>query len=178
MKRILLDTNIYGQLVEDDILLLELSNLVPDIFVIYGMPLIRKELRQISTKVIVEGKSKRNMVLIAYDSFVRKDNHTLHVNEFVLLLAHKYFEEYKKRGGTFSHDEMFSDFTIVACASLHNLDVVISDDKRTMLSDKAKEAYKTINEEKQFRTPQFYMYGQFKEVVRRFTNVHSANSIE
>ena len=98
MKRILLDTNIYGTIVEDQTVLLELPSLIPTAFVVYGMPLIRKELRQISTKVTVEGRSKR--------------------------------------------------------------------------------AYNAVNQEKQFRTPEFYVYEKFKELVRRIANVHSASSNE
>ena len=178
MKRILLDTNVYGKIVEEQSFLMDLSHLVPVEFVIYGMPLIRKELRDLSSKVTLEGHSKRNMVLIAYDKFIKKENHSLKTNEFILLLAHKYFESYKKIGGAFSHDEMLSDFTIVACATLYQLDVVVSDDKRTMLSDKARQAYELINKEKQFRTPEFYLYEKFKEIIRGLSNVRSANSSE
>ncbi len=170
MKRILLDTNVYGRLVEDPSLFEKLILLVPHTYVIYGTSLIRKELRDVSNRITLDGKNKRIMLLQAYNSFVRKENHNLEINDFVILLANKYFEEYKKKGGVFSIHELLSDFTIVACASLHNLNVVVSDDKRTMLSEKAKAAYITVNQLHQFRTPSFYFYNQFKEEVRRMLN--------
>ena len=141
MKRVLLDTNIYGT------------------------SLIRKELRDVSAHLTFDGKNKRIMLLQAYSSFVRKENHNLEINDFVILLANKYFEEYKKQRGTFSINELLCDFTIVACASLHNLDIVVSDDKRTMLSEKAKQAYAEVNRVHQFRSPFFYVYDQFKKEV-------------
>ncbi|MBI5072388.1 hypothetical protein HZA99_01070 [Candidatus Woesearchaeota archaeon] len=176
MKRVLMDTNIYGRLIEDPLFLEVFSKVVPHDFVVYGTPLIRKELREIPTSLKIEEKSKRNTALLTYDSFVRKDNHTLQINEFIMLLAHKYFEEYKRQGGSFSLHELLSDFLLVACASLHKLDLVVSDDKRTMLSEKAKIAYSIINENQQFRTPSFYNYNNFKQEVWRVANVSAPNS--
>ncbi len=168
MKRILLDTNVYGLLIFDRPFVDKLQILVPSFFVVYSTSLIRKELRDISKNAKAEGRSKRNLVLSVHDSFIRKPNHMLEINEFVLLLAHKYFEEYKKKGGTFSHDEMFSDFTLVACATLYSLNIVVSNDNRTMLSEVAKKAYHIVNSNIRFNTPQFYTYNSFREYVRRF----------
>lgn len=79
MKRILLDTNIYGRLIEDPLLFEKLTLLVPDTYVIYGTSLIRKELRDVSAHLTFDGKNKRIILLQAYNSFVRKENHNLEI---------------------------------------------------------------------------------------------------
>jgi predicted nucleic acid-binding protein len=166
-RRILLDTNIYGRLIDDDAFLEYLSSLVPKTFVIYGSSLIRKELRDVSKNARKDGKSMRSAILSIYDYLVRKNHHSLEVNEFILLLSHKYVEAYRDYKGGCSLNEMFSDLQIVASATLYKLDVVVSDDKRTMLGTKAKKAYEKINKNYNFRTPKFYTYNSFKQLARR-----------
>ena len=168
MKRILLDTNVYGLLIFDRPFVDKLQVLIPSFFVVYSTSLIRKELRDISKDAKAEGRSKRNLVLSVHDSFIRKSNHMLEVNEFIILLANKYFEEYKKGGGALSIIEMLPDFTLVACATLYTLDLVVSNDNRTMLSGIAKRAYNVVNNKINFNTPTFYTYNSFREYVGRF----------
>lgn len=167
MKRVLLDTNIYGRLIEDRQFLVTLFSLVPDSFVVYGSSLIRKELRDVSKQVLFEGKHKRTLLLSVYDSFIKKKNHDLHITDLVVLIAHKYYDLYKNNQRVYSVEELLADFTLVALASLHGLDIVVSDDKRTMFSDKAKQAYNVVNSKYQFRTPTFYTFDSFKEYAKR-----------
>ncbi len=61
--------------------------------------------------------------------------------------------------------KIFNDFKIVACATLKNFDLIVSDDERTMKSQKAMEAYKTVNLEINRRNPTFYSY---KNLKRRY----------
>ncbi|MBI5001985.1 PIN domain-containing protein [Candidatus Woesearchaeota archaeon] len=165
MKRILLDTNVYGRLMEDKEFLSRLLILVPSFFVVYGSTIIRQELRDISKKAKFQGKSKRTFALSVYDAFIRKENHTLQNTDLILLIAHKYFEAYKQKKGSFSFDELLVDFTLVALASFHKLDLIVSNDKRTMVSDKAKAAFSQVNTQYQLRTPEFYTYENFKKYV-------------
>jgi len=72
MKRVILDTSVYGELVIDMQARRALVSLVPVKYVIYGTRIIRNELRAISKEAKVEGKSKRNLLLQLYDSFVKK----------------------------------------------------------------------------------------------------------
>ena len=166
MKRILLDTNVYGRLLEDKSFLRDFIMLVPCSFIVYGSSLVRKELRDLSANAKIEGKNKRILLLTIYDSLIRKENHSLHVTDVIILIAHKYFEEYKKNEGNLSLHEMLPDFTLIALASVHALDLVVSDDTRTMVSESAKKAYYTINQKYQFRTPSLYTYNKFKEYVK------------
>ena len=96
------------------------------------------------------------------------EKHILHIDDLVLLIAHKYFEAYKTKGGQLSLHELLSDFTLIALASLHKLDLVISDDRRTMLSENARQAYFEVNNKYNFHTPLLYNYNSFKEYTKRF----------
>lgn len=68
-KRILLDTNVYGILLEDKPFFDLFTSLVHSSFIIYGSALIRKELRDISSQAEFHGKKKRVLLLTIYDSF-------------------------------------------------------------------------------------------------------------
>ena len=80
-------------------------------------------------------------------------------------LADEYFKEYRNNGGGVGKKKIFNDFKIVACATLKNFDLVVSDDERTMKSSKAVEAYKTVNIKINRRTPTFHSY---KNLKRRY----------
>ncbi|MEK6921238.1 MAG: hypothetical protein AABX82_05105 [Nanoarchaeota archaeon] len=166
-ERILFDTNIYGLLLEDKEFFNIVTPLISSSFIIYGSPLICKELRDLSTQAEFKGKNKRILLLTIYDSIIRKENHNLHIDDLVLLIAHKYFERYKIGGGQLSIHELLSDFSLIALASLHKLDVVISDDKRTMFSEKAKQTYREVNRRYNFHIPILYNYNSFKEYTKR-----------
>ncbi len=60
---------------------------------------------------------------------------------------------------------MRTDFIIIACASLNNIDLVFSEDKKSMLGKYCIDAYKTINLQKNIRTPAFYTYKQLKRSI-------------
>jgi hypothetical protein len=52
---------------------------------------------------------------------------------------------------------------IVAEATISKLDIVVSDDNRTMLSEPAKRAYFSVNKEHNLFTPNFIGYSEFKK---------------
>ena len=101
---------------------------------------------------------------------MRKEKHVLKITQLVEIIAEGYYQKYKKLGGGLSHKEMINDFMIVACAALHGLDMVVSDDSRSMLSVSAKKAYKEVGLRYQLRTPQFIRYRYFKKNMKRFIN--------
>lgn len=161
-RRVLLDTNVYGVLFTD------LENIwIPDAIgekhiVVCGSTVIRQELRDIPKNMKVKDENLRNVTLGLYDAFVsQKRNYS--VTEFIERLAEKYSENYK---GTHSFGEMKSDFLIIATASLHNIDIVVSNDERTMTSEKAVEAYKITNEKFELRTPNFLNLDKFKKLLK------------
>jgi len=60
---------------------------------------------------------------------------------------------------------MINDFLIVACASKNNLDIIVSNDNITMLTENTIKAYKNINKILSLKTPRFIDYKEFKNIV-------------
>jgi len=81
-------------------------------------------------------------------------------------LAKKYFDHYRNLGGTYGWDTNIQiDFMIVACASFNGLDIVYSDDQRTMIGKTAMKAYQHINLNENLRTPYFLKY---EDLLKKF----------
>ena len=166
MKRILFDTSVYGELVTEPLLVKKIQDLGDkEQMVFYGNKIIRSELRKTSKDRKIENKKLRVLLLSLYDSLI-KDKHSLEITELIILIADKYFREYQKIRGGYGKDSIMNDFLIVACASLHNLDVLISNDEKSMLGDKAIIAYKKVNELLQLNNPYFVHYKEFKKEVQ------------
>ncbi len=165
-KRILFDTSVYGMLAKDDVvftLLMEKKKNVEVVF--YGCTLIRNELKDTPKQIRELNRSLRLHLLYLYDSLITKENHNLNVNDLVKLLAGKYMKEYKICGGSVGYDYMMNDFFIVALATIYQMDIVVSNDTRTMLSYSATEAYKRINKEQGMRNPMYLDYSLFKRKI-------------
>lgn len=162
MKRVLLDTSVYGELIKDLKVVDALAKGVPTEFVIYGTRVIRQELRAISKKVRIGKESKRKLLLSVYDLFVRKENHDLKETGIIETVAENYYATYRKVGGAASYRAIVGDFKIVACASVHRLDIVVSHDTASMLSVKALQAYELVNKNYRLQCPEFIPYVKFK----------------
>ena len=158
MKRLLLDTNIYGELVFDGEYI-SLKDKMPQRCVIHGFDVVRKELRDVPSKVKVYGHNLRISLLHVYDEITAK---SYSLTEEMSELAHQYYNTYRDLGGSKSEEQMFNDFTVVACASLHQIDIVVSEDNKSMLVENALKSYNLINEKQKIRTPEFIGYLQFK----------------
>ena len=158
MKRLLLDTNIYGELVFDADYS-QLKNKISQQCVIHGFDVVRKELRDVPKKIKVYNHSLRISLLHIYDEMIAK---SYPLTEEISRLAHQYYKMYRDLGGSKSQEHMFNDLTVVACASLHQIDIVVSEDNKSMLVENALKAYSLINEEQKIRTPEFIGYLQFK----------------
>src|SRR3989338_1530105 len=157
MLRILFDTNIFGNLLEEpDAGEIEDKIAEEKEFIVYDYHPIRREIRDIPTTTILS-KRTRGLLLSMYDRIT--GNHHLKDSDEILILAQEYFEQYRMRGGIHVwHTSIKVDFQIVACASFHGLDLVYSNDNKTLLSSYALEAYDTVNMKKNLRTPQFLKY--------------------
>ncbi len=163
MKRILLDSNIYGNLALENNPEAILENLQQKKeYAFYGIrELIRKELRQTPKNIVIPENVKLRLHLLhIYDAIVR--DHELPVNEKTYFLAEQYYQAYRIAGGKLGQDAIIKDFCIVACATQHHLDIVISDDSHSMLAEAAKKAYTLINTTLNLPTPAFYDYQEFK----------------
>ncbi|MBI2576801.1 hypothetical protein HYV84_06300 [Candidatus Woesearchaeota archaeon] len=168
MKRVMPDTNIYEfilRFVEKKVFE---QALLGGSIVFYGNAIIRKELREIPKveQQIVEGKMKslRNALLSLYDSMVGK--HHYEITSQMEELAGKYFTVFKELGGNAPWKELAADLTIVACASLHNLNLLVTEDAKTMTSDIALKSYRSVNKLFGFSTPSFIRFQEFKNLLR------------
>lgn len=166
MLRVIFDTNIYGKLAfEPDGPELEEKIRNEKEFLVYGYAPIRTEIRNIpkTTKL-----SQRNRLLLLqlYDKLT--GNHLLPNSAKVNHIAKKYYDYYRILGGGYSWETSIRiDFMIVACASIHGLDVIYSADNKTMSNKIAIKTYHHINSNENLRTPQFLNYA---ELLRKFRN--------
>ena len=159
MNRIMLDTSVYGKLVkEEDVLDKINKRCKTHEFMIYGTHLIRQELRATPRTVLHRSKKLRILLLNTYDSFIIKENQNLKFNKLIETLSEDYFLEYRKNKGNLSNEAMRNDF---------QLNVVVSDDEATMLSDKAIKSYAHVNKIYGMKDPQFKKYGEFKRELSR-----------
>jgi len=117
-KKILFDTNVYGQLIiGEDVEIILGKILLQKDCTYYGIRnLIRKELRDIPKGKKYFGKNVRVFALDVYDVIVGR--HELSMSSKIINLAEKYFEYYVQLGGNFSKNELITDMRIVACASI------------------------------------------------------------
>lgn len=162
MKRVILDTSVYGKLAEDpeltELLLQRLSKEI----VIYGNDTIKNELRETPKHVFHKGRNLRNILLSLYRAFLKKSRHDLSYNRLVETLAKDYLAEYRKRGGSVGERKIMNDMIIIATATIYRLDIVVSDDEKTMLSSLAVSAYRAVNKLYGLQNPLFKPYRTFR----------------
>jgi hypothetical protein len=164
MLRVIFDTNIYGRLAgEQDGPTLEERIRSEKEFIVYGYAPIRQEIRNIPKESKL---SQRNRILLLnlYDKIT--GNHLLPDSIRVNHLAKKYFDYYQRSGGGYSWQSSIKfDFMIVACASIHGLDIIYSADNKTMSNKTAIKTYDHINLKEYIRTPRFLKY---EDLVKQF----------
>jgi len=163
MKKIILDTNVYGRMAKETKPYEILNNIQSQhSLIFYGVrEVIRKEIRETPKDIrILNNKSLRMLLLSLYDSIVKE--HELRLNERVEFIAKRYYDLYKEFGGGTSISSIMNDFLIIACASVNNMDIVVSEDSRTMFSEHSLKAYTLINKTLNLRSPEFVDYNKFK----------------
>ncbi|MFH1225503.1 MAG: hypothetical protein V1676_06900 [Candidatus Diapherotrites archaeon] len=158
--RVMLDTNVYDSIISGNPT--EFSKAIKNSknVTVYGNKVIRGELRGIPMGHTSGGRSTRNWLLTTYDFIVGK--HNLEVGNVVRFLAMQYWESY--HGGQ-SFANIIDGFLIVACASIHKLDIVCSQDARTMKSGRCLRIYLAVNKRNGFYTPRFISFGEFKGLI-------------
>ncbi len=167
MRRIMLDTSIYGELIKDKEIMLDIVKLIPNELVVYGNKIIRNELKNTPRNIKEDKRSRRMLLLEIYDLFIMKERHNLKYNKIIEILSEDYFKEYKKQGGALSKLNIKNDFLIIAIATIHNLDIVVSKDEHSMLSEKSIKSYHITNNRYGLRNPNFEKYKDFKKRVMR-----------
>lgn len=168
MRKLLVDTCIYGELVVDkDLHLLQEAYGCSKEIVVYGYSLIRKELRATSKRKNYLNRNLRILLLSLYDSFVHErnlktDENTLHI------IAHHYYLTYRQLGGRLPESEIWNDYLIVACAAKKGMDLVVSNDHASLLSEFSLRAYTLVNQKLKLKNPQFIDYRGFKSLLLGF----------
>ena len=64
-----------------------------------------------------------------------------------------------------SKNKIIDDFIIVACATLRNLNIIVSEDEKSMLIENVIRSYNLVNDIIKKITPQFIGYEKFKEML-------------
>jgi len=157
--RVMLDTNIYGFIAVEKNPADILERIATSNAVVCGSTVIRGELRDTPKKKVVGRRKLRLRLLSSYDLLV-SDKRNYDVNELIQKIAAEYNENYK---GSSSWKELENDFLIVATASFHGLDLVVSEDEKTMKSAEAIKAYEKVNKKYELRNPEFIGFQAFKE---------------
>lgn len=165
MKRLLLDTNIYGEMVVDRALEKIREGIVNNnSLIIFGSNVVRSELRATPKKIKVEGSNLRIDLLNLYDYIVCE--RVVNITQDAEELAQHYYETYRKLGGAKGKSELKNDFLIVASASFKSMDIVVSDDEASMKAEHSLQAYSLVNSVKKLSNPNFINYKKFKELLR------------
>lgn len=163
MNRILFDTSVYGRLIYESEILQKIRDEYKQEFIIYGCSTIRKELKKTPKTIALGNKKVQILLLEVYDSFIIKENHDLKYNKLVKDLSEDYLREYKKNEGSLSEFSIKNDFIIIATATIYQLDIVVSGDKKSMLSEKAIKSYEKINSVYGLKNPKWREYENFKK---------------
>ena len=158
MKRLLLDTSIYGEIIFDGDGK-RLADGLKGKVVVHGFKIVRDELRQTPKSIIYDGNKIRLNLLSVYDDIIKK---SYELNKEIKELAEEYYKIYKELGGNKGREDMSNDLLIVACASINSIDIVASEDNKTLLSENALKAYKVVNEINNVRNPTFIGYLKLK----------------
>ena len=168
MKRVIFDTNIYGRMVENNELryVVEASE---NILTVYGSVIINRELRNYEgiTTLEFEGRTRklRSLLFEAYNLLVKDRIYPL--DDKTDRLAEGYFLAYQKFGGKKDQSSIINDFLIAAIASLHRLEIIYSDDSKTMKSEEAQKAYELVNSLHNLAAPQFKSYQELIKELKQ-----------
>ena len=163
IQKIILDTNIYGEIAKESTINLILEKISrQNLFTFYGIrDIIRKEVRDTPKNVKIAGKNLRILLLSLYDNII--NGHELILTDEIIFLSDRYYDAYKEFGGSKSKDNIIKDFLIVSCASIHGMDILVSNDNYTLLTENAVRSYQLMNKAKNINTPRFINYHEFKK---------------
>ena len=159
MKRILLDANIYGEIVIDPDIE-KIKGKIRNAGIIYGFRVIRNKMRATSKSRYAGNHGLRVSLLSLYDEVTRGKEFV--ITEEMKRIAQSYYSAYREFGGSKSFGSIGEDFVIIACASVHGIDIVVSDDEKSMLTENAVRAYRLVNGIAKKRMPDFIDYEEFK----------------
>lgn len=157
--RVVFDTCVYGCIaVDTDKSLIETILKKNNLFSIIGHRVIRRELNNAAKPI-------RNTLLHLYEGLISKELED--DSQKVEALAKEYHSTAKALGKEYfkSWNEMANDFKIIASASIHGIDVVYSNDDKTMLGKYCQKAYTIVNFQKKLRTPSLIPYKTLRQAL-------------
>ena len=163
MLRLIFDTNIYSTIAKNknskEIArkIKENNNLK-----IYGYKLIKEEIKETPKNLAYEGRKLRTLLINLYFQLIKEQYPE---SQNIKKLAEIYYKEFKKLGGKRSFNDLKNDFKIVACASIHKLDLIVSEDEKTLKGNIALKTYEEVNSRNSLRTPYFYSYKDLKKKI-------------
>ena len=128
--------------------------------IVYGFTVVRKELRDTPKNLVKKGRKFRSTLLKSYDALIQ--GHDLQLTKPVEALGEEYLTNYT---GDISKKKLRNDFLIVACATLNQLDILVSEDNHSMFSRKAIEAYNKVNSENGLKAPNFHSIKQLERLL-------------
>jgi len=163
MRRLLLDTNIYGEIIIDDNKV-EIADKLANhkSLIVYTNNIIKKELRNTPKRMRIGKINIRNDLMILFHNIAKKN---IEITPKMINIADSYYEAYREFGGSIGKAKIINDFRIVACASCASLDIVVSEDVVSMLIENSVRAYKLINNSNNLRTPKFINYNDLKRML-------------
>ena len=176
-KTYILDTNVYGEIIIEKNSEKIIDKIDRDTSLyIYGISIIEKELKSTPKEIKYQNKLLKKAVLLLYKSLIDENIKLFPLSEH---LANEYYKEFDKLRNSkkyasldskikkYTKEDLKVDFQIIAIASIKNVDIVVSADKRTILSEIAENTYDKINKINNLRTPELVKYSDFK---RRYTD--------
>ena len=162
--RVVPDTTIFGFLLNEKNISEILIKIKEDkYFKVVGLNIVRQEIKKVKKWKLKETKSK---ILNIYESMIDTEKN---INSKVNSLAKKYYSKYLDLGGKKDFEDLKTDLEIVAYASIHNIDIIISGDRETHNTTHPKgaifqTAYSEVNAtDTNFRTPNFWKYYLLKQ---------------
>lgn len=170
----ILDTNVYGELLIETNSAEIIKDLKEDkTTYVYGIDIIKGELEEAPVGIKFKGSLLRESVLTIYNTLVDEELRLFPVAEYLASKYFKKFDELRKSGKYYrlidsktkgySEDDLRVDFQIIAVASLRGVDIVVSTDKRTILSKLSEDTYNKVNKLNGLKSPELVKYSDFRK---------------
>jgi len=172
-KTYILDTNVYGEILIE----IDSEKIIKGVkgdktTYVYGVDVIENELEDAPVGIKLKGKILKEAVLTIYKTIIDEELKLSPVAKYLASEYYKEFDKLRKSGKyykildpkvkKYSEEDLRIDFQIIAEASLKGIDVVVSTDRRTILSNIAEDTYNKVNRLNGLRTPRLVRYSDFK----------------
>ncbi len=131
-------------------------------FRFYGFEEVRHELKAAPRMAVHFSENLRADLLRLYEEVIAKE---YSFEQKMMDFAVEYYSAYRSFGGGISHKDIVTDFLIVACASLKEVDIVVSQDSGSMLNVYAKRAYSEVNSRHSLAVPKLWAYEAFRKEI-------------